>query len=140
MSYATQDAVEQVSGLAFTEVSRPTTIDQVKGFIADIDAEVRGALIGGGYEPDTTDPDALAILRLYASRGVAAMVMEARHQTEDAALFHRRYDAWLSLVRQGKASGLARRSNAAAALPSSRYTRSPSTHPGPAFKRGEVQW
>ena len=138
MSYATYVEVGQVAGLTFNATSSPTTSDQVTGFIEQIESEMRGALDAGGYDPDPTDANAVNILRLYCSLGTVAMVMQARKSSEDAAHFQRRYDAWMTLVRQGKA-GLPT-SGSVSALPTSRYVKYPSSYPEPAFKRSEVQW
>ncbi len=139
MSYATTTKVGDVCGFSFSETSSPVTSTQVGEYIYSIEAEMRGALDLGGYDPDPTDATAVSILELYCSLGAAAMVMQARKEPETATVFQRRYDAWLALVRQGKAGGLAH-AGTAALLPSSRYTKYPSNYPAPAFRRGEVQW
>lgn len=138
MSYATYQEVGQVAGFTFDITSSPVSSDQVAEFIEQIGSEMRGALDAGGYDTDPTDTNAVNVLRLYCSLGSAAMVMQARKSPDDAAAFQRRYDAWMTLVRQGKA-GLPT-SGSVSALPTSRYVKYPSTYPAHAFKRSEVQW
>jgi phage gp36-like protein len=139
MAYATVEDVQSFLGLQFADNSKPTAIADVQGFLDLIEAQIHGALESGGYDVDPQSEEAKKVLSLYCATGVSALVLDARAQTDQAALAHKRFHVWLQSVAQGAASGLETK-DASGLLPGSGYTRNPSGFARPVFRRNEVQW
>ena len=139
--YATVKDVEARLRLTFDATSRPSEAE-VEVFLIMIEAEMRGALVNGGYNPDPKSEQAKGVLTLYASTGAAVLVLDARREDrgETRQALHKYYSNWLLLVSQGNATGLETAKGESGLLPSSGYTKNPSSFAPPAFCRNKVQW
>lgn len=118
----------------------PCSEEVVQAYIINCDATLRSNLDSGGYLQDQTDAVAIQLLKGNCAMGAAAMVLRGMHGLETAAAdsFQKIFDAFCTQLHDGVAGVLT--SVAQGLRPRSRYLSSPSTYPGPVFRRGEEQW
>lgn len=105
MPYCTPDDVAALMTEVFTETSHPDQ-EEAEAMCDQVSAELDGVAQAAGYATPVTTVDGLALLKRYATFGVAPQVWYARYATQDeparVAYWRTAYADFVARLRRGE--------------------------------------